>query len=1512
MKKPLSSEGAADAASAPRLPVSEIYDGRSVFILGSTGFVGKVLLSMLLDRFPQVRRAYVMVRRGSGTDAESRFWKSVVTSPAFNPLRDKHGGAGGLAAFLRQKVVVVDGDITEPNLGLPEEAAQRVAQDIDVLINSSGRVTFNPPLESALRTNVEGTKNVIAFAKRMKRPALIHTSTCFVAGNRSGEVWEDEQLDGYFPRRKELTGTHFSVEQEMADNAQGAARIRQLADDAQVLARLRQEARERLRDENRDPDDETALKLAVARARKEWIREEMTQQGIERAARWGWPNIYTYTKSMGDQLVARETGIVRSIVRPAIVESAVAFPFAGWNEGFTTSAPLVYLALKGQNVLPVSNKLILDVVPVDHVAAGMLMAAAQACVEQPKLVFQLSSGDLNPLHMDRVVTLTGLYKRKRFQDKESGNRFLNELVARMEFRPVSEEVYESRSIPMFNKVARRASEALGRLRPRWGAGRFTEVVDRIKKGLEEVERVTTEAAKNIELFRPFIFENQYILRADNMRALRERLSPEDQRLVPWGPEHLDWYDYWMNTHFPGLQRWVLPELDQTYAPKPKQVYGYHDLLELFDTTTKLHATRTALRIERGKREEIYSYADLQELACRIGVFLLGQLGEGAVAPGARVLLFAKNGPEWSMAFFGILKAGATVVPVGHESTVAELVNIARASGAAGVLIGDDLLDKRAGLTRALQEAGLATRVWPFGTAFELPDLAVETQRLPSLLRKQSPDTVASLIFTSGTTGKPKGVMLTHRNFTFMVSELSKIFEFGVNDGMLSVLPLHHTFEFATGLLVPLAHGAQITYLTELTGDAIGSALKKGRVTAIVGVPALWDAMRRRLLQRFSEKSPLLETFMKGLMAANYELRTRTKVDLGVLVFLPIHEGFGGRIRYLISGGSALPADVLKAFHGMGFNFFEGYGLTETAPVLTVTSPKDNPIVGSVGKPLPGIEVKLAEPDAATGVGEVIARGRNVMAGYWGDEAATGAAIRDGWFHTGDLGRFDDDGNLYIVGRSKEIIVDSNGKNVYPDEIEDLYRVSPFVKDLSVVGLPDDMGEQIACAVVANYEHDAMMSRADVRARIEEHFRKISADLPFWKRVKVMHVWEGNDLPRTTAKRSVKRREVVAELQAARRKAEETSGALVAAVRSDESAVGWLLDTVPAVSWRRRADVALGSRFDQLGFDSLMYAELSSALENASVTLPENVDVTTLATLAELHDLLARGHLVGGRAHVATPGRSADDGELRVPALVSRAGKRGVALAQRLFYERALETTVTGGNHVPRHTNFIVAANHASHLDMGLIKVALGDAGKDLTSLAAADYFFRNKYRRAFFKHFTNLVPMERSGSIRKSMDLAEQVLRRGRSMVVFPEGTRSLSGEMTDFLPSLGYLALRADVGILPAHVAGTHAAMPKGTAVPRARELAVAFGPFLSHEWLGALTNGLPAQEAWRLAAAFTQRVVENLRDGVATPLDAEAARAAWDGEEQKLGVIQTAARGRGPGAARVGPRGRFLRSVS
>ena len=294
-------------------------------------------------------------------------------------------------------------------------------------------------------------------------------------------------------------------------------------------------------------------------------------------------------------------------------------------------------------------------------------------------------------------------------------------------------------------------------------------------------------------------------------------------------------------------------------------------------------------------------------------------------------------------------------------------------------------------------------------------------------------------------------MLSHRNLTSMVSMLSSVFDMTTHDGVLSVLPLHHTFEFSTGFLTPLSRGAQITYLPELTSDALAKAIKNGHVTGMVGVPALWELLHRRIKNRLYERSDWIGKTADNLIYANAWLRDKTPLNFGQVLFYPIHEGLGGRIRYFISGGSALSEKIQRDFHGLGFTILEGYGLTEASPVLTVTRPENRMLTGTVGKPLPGVEVRIAEPDAS-GVGEVIARGPNVMLGYYEDEASTRKTLVDRWLYTGDLGRVDDDGNLYLVGRSKEIIVDTNGKNVYPDELEETYGNSPYVKELSIVGL----------------------------------------------------------------------------------------------------------------------------------------------------------------------------------------------------------------------------------------------------------------------------------------------------------------------------------------------------------------------------------------------------------------------------------------------------------------------------
>ncbi len=658
-----------------KLSPTEIYNDRKIFLIGSTGFLGKVTLSMLLNRFPNIGKVYVTVRARSREESETRFWNNVITEPPFDPLRERYGNA--LDGFIRDKVVVLGGDIGETNLGYSETEAQQVADDIDVIINSAGNVTFNPTLESALRTNVVGTQNVIAFARRMKRPALVHVSTCFVAGNRSGSVWESDPVIGYFPRRHELEGVEFSVEQEIRDCAKLADRVREEARDAMMVARFRELARKRLNEEGRNADDPDALGLAVARERKVWTRTRLTELGVERSAWWGWPNIYTYTKALGEQLVAAETGLVRSIVRPSIVESALAYPFPGWNEGFTTTAPIIFLVLKGQTQVPANDKLILDITPVDQVASVMLAVAAQACVEEPRLVHQAATGDSNPNSMGRIIELVGLFKRKHFQEKDTGIKLINEIVARMEPRPVSTSTFERTSIPMVNTAAQKASSLLDRARPRWGGGRVVEVIDRLKTSIDRVEEITRETTEAFDLFRPFTSENAYIFRSDNVRSLFERIGRDEQSLLIWSPEKFDWYDYWQNIHLPGLKKWVFPTLEEDMRAQPKRIYSYRDLLELFETSTKRHATRVAMRIERDGHKEQYTYADLRELATRVAGFLAGE----GIKPGDRIMLVSHNAPEWGMAYFGVLKAGASCIPVDPEISTDEIINFADAGDA---------------------------------------------------------------------------------------------------------------------------------------------------------------------------------------------------------------------------------------------------------------------------------------------------------------------------------------------------------------------------------------------------------------------------------------------------------------------------------------------------------------------------------------------------------------------------------------------------------------------------------------------------------------------------------------------------------------------------------------------------------------------------------------------------------------------------------------------------------------
>ena len=1462
-----------------KLSPTEIFKGKKIFFIGGTGFVGKVTLSMLLHNFPDIGKVYATVRARDENESRTRFWTSIVTSPTFDPLREKYGD--GFEDFIKSKVVPVNGDVGNGFLGLDEKQAKKIMRDTDVIINGAGNVTFNPPLESALRTNVVGSNNIIKMARMMKKPRLVHVSTCFVAGKRSGAIWENEPVVGYFPRKNELVGTTFDVNREVEDCARLSEQARQEADDAVQAAKFRELARCRFIEEGRDPDDESELKSAIFRERKMWIRERTTELGAERAEYWGWTNIYTYSKSLAEQIIAGQDDIVKTLVRPSIVESSQSYPFPGWNEGFTTTAPLILIALRGQPIIPVNEKLVLDVIPVDMVAGVIIAAAMNTLVDpNPPLVFQASSGDSNPNDMKRIVGLVGLYKRNHFGEKETGSKLVNKLAGMVETQTVKQRTYELTSAPMLNKLAKGADSLLDRAAPRWGGGRIGNIVSDLKKSTENFKRTTQETMDAFAMFKPFMIDNAYLYRSDNVRALISLIKEKEKHLLPWYPERLDWYDYWLNVHFPGMKKWVLPTLEEELKIQEKRSHTYKDLLDLFDTSTKRFPTRIAMRIERNGRKEQYTFEDVRELTFRAAGFL----AKKGIKQSDRVILFSNNMPEWGITYFGILKAGATAIPIDPASSVDEIINFAKAGEASAVVINPKLAYENPDLQVKLAAGGVDLNVWTFEDVFEMPSETEEAKRNALLPTKVLSNSVASLIFTSGTTGKPKAVMLSHKNFTNMISMLSSVLDMDITDGVLSVLPMHHTFEFSAGFLTPFANGTQITYLDELSAEELSHAIENGHVTGMVGVPALWEMLHRRIKTRLRERGDWLADMADNVIEFNAWIRDNTPFNLGPVIFFPIHQGMGGKMRYLISGGSALSEKVQNDLHGLGFTVLEGYGLTESSPVLTVARPGNELLKGSVGKPLPGVEVRIDKPDD-NGVGEVLARGQNVMLGYYNNEEATEAVLQDRWLRTGDLGRIDEDGNLFIVGRSKDVIIDSNGKNIYPDEIEDLYGKSGFIKELSVVGLPDeDGGEKIASLVVPDYEHEISLPRAEVNKKIEEHFREISASLPFFKRVKVLHITPF-ELPRT-ATRKVKRPEVVAMLQTLEDRDKRNTKAVVESKGDDN--LNWIRKIVASVSNRPLSDVAVDDKLSDLGFDSLMFVELQAAVEDAGGRV---ISPDTLNEVETVRELLTAVNRLDKTKRLADEPRieeKKEGEEINIPGLVRRVGNAVVDLAQETLYSSILDTTIEGQGNIPPHVNFIVAPNHASHIDTGLVKKALGkDVAEQTVAVAAADYWFDTKYKRAYMNNFTTLIPIERSGSLRQSLRHVTRILNEGYNALIFPEGTRSTTGEIAEFKPVIGYLALHQKAGILPIYLWGTFDAYPKGMTIPQRKSIGAKVGAkigrFLTYEELHAMTEGIPNTEAYRLIAARVQHEVENMRDGKRAKFDVAAVRKAWKAERRR-----------------------------
>lgn len=540
-----------------RLSIRESYAGKHVLLTGASGFLGKVWLTQMLHNDSGTGKFYILLRRKATRPAAARFERIVNTSPCFKPLHEKYGR--DLARFLSERIEVVDGDISQPGLGLDAETSARLGRDIDLVVNCAGLVDFDPDLRDALTTNVDGTIHVADFVEGCEKAALLHISTCYVAGTRNGRNGEVLVPD-YAPN-----GEPFDAAAELASARVRIAEIEAEFETQEKADEITAEAKAQLVERGRSPDNAKLVATLVRRIKRDSLKNAMIEEGQERAQRWGWTNIYTYSKSLAESVLAPRADRLRfSLLRPAIVESALAYPFPGWNQGFNTCGPLSYMLGGWLRELPLRKGIPFDIVPVDYVGNGMTIAGAALLSGIHEQVYQCGTSDKNPLAIDRACDLTALAHRKHLRRK--GDTVVDRLIL-ARWDGVEAEIDHTLSVPNLRKVTKGVAKMMRDLPSRWpkmvhrGAKKVADKVDKIDDNLDTIERL-------IDLYLPFIYENHFIFSTDNL--LKYDVVEEAFR---FDPTALDWRTYWINVHIPGLRKWCYPLFEgrtpEQYRPRHK-------------------------------------------------------------------------------------------------------------------------------------------------------------------------------------------------------------------------------------------------------------------------------------------------------------------------------------------------------------------------------------------------------------------------------------------------------------------------------------------------------------------------------------------------------------------------------------------------------------------------------------------------------------------------------------------------------------------------------------------------------------------------------------------------------------------------------------------------------------------------------------------------------------------------------------------------------------------------------
>jgi long-chain acyl-CoA synthetase len=816
------------------------------------------------------------------------------------------------------------------------------------------------------------------------------------------------------------------------------------------------------------------------------------------------------------------------------------------------------------------------------------------------------------------------------------------------------------------------------------------------------------------------------------------------------------------------------------SPKSEEAPAHKTIQGTIEEVALERPRKVALEMRSGNEHVVIRYGELVE-RFRQWETRLTAVG---LRPGDRVAIFAENRPEWFVGFLAVLAAGGTAVPLDAALDDAGLEELLRASDVTAILT-----------SRTLTERVLASPAAEFAFVFDLTD---ELKNVRGPLRRvdhgnDGDPTIAAMLFTSGTTGPMRGVLLEHQSLIHAAHDTAAAASADATDELLAVLPFHHVYPLVASLVAPLFTGIGVTVVPTVTSEAMLSAMAEKHPSILIAVPRLLELFLAGIRRKARERGRLAGGLLEALLGANAFFRRRLGVNLGKLLFGRVHRTFGGAMRIIASGGAPLDASTQRGIRGLGFTVCEGYGLTETCgPAIANRFESIHP--DTVGKGITGVEARIAHPNAA-GVGEICVRGPIVMRGYFREPAASRRAIRNGWFRTGDLGAVDHEGNFRIVGRIKEVIVTSGGKKSVPTEIEERYRGLPGVAELAVVGVPvpGSLGERVHAAVVPV----PGATEAEILAEVMSRSRSV----PTHQQIQKVHVI--SEIPKTRMLKP--KRDKLRNLFMSR-EASQLAGAQPAPARG-HAATDELSRKILAIVQRAQPDGRTVSPGDSLQFDldvdSLGRLELIAAVERElGIRIPRRLsEIQSVADLIQLASQAPKGEPVAPSA-----------GPVPSPTgWFARAILRAFGLFTKIFWR----VEVSGLENVPRKGPVIFCANHESHLDVFWVTASLPGSLASQVCCFAKQEHFENVFTRAVAR-LVGAIPVDRDGDIQPALETGVRALREKRSLVIHPEGTRTKTGVMGPFRAGAAFLAIAQGAPVVPVRLTGAYGIFPSHHWFPR------------------------------------------------------------------------------------------------